>query len=480
MNARVSLYWVAAMAALTIACSKSPSAGTCQNNLKSDGKGNCVECVSTADCTSAGTYCSAGVCAACTEGVAECQSAKCRGNDDCASGKYCATDGSCQDGCRGDDECEPGKICSPTAHACVPGCSEAHACAKSSETCCDGTCVNTKTSTSSCGGCGMACDIGNQCCGGTCADTQNDPAHCGGCNKPACPGSDPCVDGQCQSASAALVMIDARGLAPIDSTSTDTRVLQAHVILQQGLPSVQGCLAERFDGPGTDVDAGIVTMKGYTGGATINSGPPVDSNIQCDRENGRYRCGYGAITDSKVGADLSTVFFDPTANPIGAGNLSYSGSGGAGFGTFDVSATAGGEIATTTDLTTINYDGSAAVTIPVSCAGGAGCSLLQHGIPVVIVEASSNEAADFGKPATAGGRMLCFPSALSLTVANITIDQASIQTMLGSKNDIKTIRTTLALASVPPGAATGNFPKDADGRYIVPTAGRGVFGFVTK
>lgn len=73
-------------------------------------------------------------------------------------------------------------------------------------TLCSGSCVDTKTDTQHCGGCGMACNGGQTCsqsiccsanevvCNGACADTSSDLANCGACGK-TCTGI--CNGGSC-------------------------------------------------------------------------------------------------------------------------------------------------------------------------------------------------------------------------------------------------------------------------------------------
>ncbi|MCA9692525.1 MAG: hypothetical protein KC636_23200, partial [Myxococcales bacterium] len=77
---------------------------------------------------------------------------------------------------------------------------------------CDNVCVNIDGDSENCGGCGIACGVGEFCvlgscepmcdpgtivCGDACVDLQTDPEHCGDCNN-ACDAESGCVDGTCE------------------------------------------------------------------------------------------------------------------------------------------------------------------------------------------------------------------------------------------------------------------------------------------
>ncbi|MBS2032478.1 MAG: hypothetical protein JST54_31570 [Deltaproteobacteria bacterium] len=122
--------------------------------------------------------------------------------------------------------CQPGSSCSAQDVCVLNGCSEmteASACLASDGTqgtCCGGTCVATRSSRTDCGSCGNACPVGQtctggacvaggacdgqpsgascavagtlgSCCGGTCVDTSADARNCGGCGV-ACQVGDVC------------------------------------------------------------------------------------------------------------------------------------------------------------------------------------------------------------------------------------------------------------------------------------------------
>ena len=70
-----------------------------------------------------------------------------------------------------------------------------------SDTCCNGQCVNIKTDSNNCGGCGMTFVCGaaggpGSCCDGMCMDFMSDTANCGMCGH-ACGNSEACCAGKC-------------------------------------------------------------------------------------------------------------------------------------------------------------------------------------------------------------------------------------------------------------------------------------------
>ncbi|KAI8561673.1 hypothetical protein RHMOL_Rhmol04G0359000 [Rhododendron molle] len=57
-------------------------------------------------------------------------------------------------------------------------------------------CKDTRSDSSHCGACGLACGYGRACCDGKCVDVQNDPYHCGSCFEE-CPGETKCSFAMC-------------------------------------------------------------------------------------------------------------------------------------------------------------------------------------------------------------------------------------------------------------------------------------------
>lgn len=157
--------------------------------------------------------------------------------DNCPTGTYCATDGTCAVGCKGDPDCAAtpvtphchtadhrcvacldssqcplGQECSPSG-SCVTGCVAAAPNCATGDQCCSSECIDVSTDLSNCGACGRACSsanvttpgCNNKLCAPACAtgwaDCNHpvapnaddgcetnlyDPAHCGACGAPAC------------------------------------------------------------------------------------------------------------------------------------------------------------------------------------------------------------------------------------------------------------------------------------------------------
>jgi hypothetical protein len=98
--------------------------------------------------------------------------------------------------CVMDSECPLGSVCEN--EACVPGCNAGQACA-GTETCCNGTCIDTDSDIDNCGDCGIACDqppnIAAECVGGRCGlgDCDAGTYDCDGMGTTGCESNEMCV-----------------------------------------------------------------------------------------------------------------------------------------------------------------------------------------------------------------------------------------------------------------------------------------------
>lgn len=100
------------------------------------------------------------------------------------------------DGMGGDEDCD-GKMdegfdlssdsnnCGACGHKC-----------SASQTCCDGSCVDTRSSNANCSGCGKSCLSGQTCCDSSCKNTKSDPNNCGSCGT-VCPSLSGCTNSSC-------------------------------------------------------------------------------------------------------------------------------------------------------------------------------------------------------------------------------------------------------------------------------------------
>jgi Stigma-specific protein, Stig1 len=118
----------------------------------------------------------------------------------CAGGKAVCTpalpgDEIC-DGQGGDEDCDgksdEGFSLDTDANNCG---SCGHQCS-ASQTCCGGSCVDTRSSNANCNGCGKACVTGQTCCSSSCKNTKADNGNCGSCGN-VCGTLTGCTGGSC-------------------------------------------------------------------------------------------------------------------------------------------------------------------------------------------------------------------------------------------------------------------------------------------
>jgi hypothetical protein len=100
------------------------------------------------------------------------------------------------DGLGGDEDCD-GKAdedfqldgdsnnCGSCGHKCTV-----------SQTCCDGSCVDTRSSNANCSACGASCTSGQTCCNSSCINPSKDKNNCGSCGN-TCTGLNSCANGAC-------------------------------------------------------------------------------------------------------------------------------------------------------------------------------------------------------------------------------------------------------------------------------------------
>ena len=187
--------------------------------------------------------------------------------DNCPTGTYCASDGTCAAGCKADADCAAtaatphchtadhrcveclqttdcplGKQCSPSG-SCVDGCVPAAPNCAAGDLCCSNLCIDVATDLSNCGACGRACSsahvttpaCSSKLCAPTCAagwaDCNHpvapnaddgcetniyDAAHCGACGAPACNvpnATAACPAGSCTVGSCNAGWFDCNGKA---------------------------------------------------------------------------------------------------------------------------------------------------------------------------------------------------------------------------------------------------------------------------
>ncbi len=181
-------------------------------NLSNDAE-NCGLCGIRCAADGLGTRCFAGRCQ-CGDGVDGCNGS--RGSTCCptrpgVARPYCANFDRDLNDCDGCGlACDPRSTDRCSAGSCFCG-SRAVACAGTAEDLCcaddfgEGACVDTRTSVVHCGGCGVACALGEACVAGVC--TRG--AACGG----GCAGPDPfCCEGVCCARDLCL-----RGFCPPDA-----------------------------------------------------------------------------------------------------------------------------------------------------------------------------------------------------------------------------------------------------------------------
>ncbi len=194
-------------------CARSPDGPACDTL-----RGRCVQCRAGNDarCSPSTEYCdvSVGRCVAGCRDDAACEAISPPG---AARPVHCDTMQHRCFACYLDSHCPAGNVC--TANVCAPGCNETQPCTRGLS-CCDGQCVDSNSSLTHCGACGVACasahglagcsvgrcvvatcELGYADCDGDASngcevDARTSAANCGSCGN-ACGAGVACVAGEC-------------------------------------------------------------------------------------------------------------------------------------------------------------------------------------------------------------------------------------------------------------------------------------------
>ena len=221
-------------------CAGNPAGAVCDV-----ASGRCVGCVASADTCPAAQHCDA----ASNTCVAGCRSDEgCTTTADAGVARTrCDTTARACVECVTNDHCAPGTLC--VGNTCVPGCSAGSAC-PTSQVCCGGACVDTRSNTAHCGVCDTRCMAPNAtaaCMNGACAigacaapfgDCDTNPANgcevtstsdrnnCGGCGI-TCDASQTCQAGVCSAPVCTAPMANCDGLGAT-GCEVDTSNTAAH------------------------------------------------------------------------------------------------------------------------------------------------------------------------------------------------------------------------------------------------------------
>jgi streptogramin lyase len=216
-------------------CSKGACALSCQAGL-TDCAGSCVDvksdrahCGACDKACKAGEVCSKGACAlSCQDGLVECGGvctdtkadrascgacgAACKDGEVCSAGTCAAScapplvdcGGACVDVRYDPDHCggcDTTCAAVPNAgRACVSGTCALGGCSQGFLDCdaklANGCEIDARSDAKNCGGCGLACKVGEACCDSGCLTVMTDDKNCGGCSV-ACDMATKCCGGQC-------------------------------------------------------------------------------------------------------------------------------------------------------------------------------------------------------------------------------------------------------------------------------------------
>jgi hypothetical protein len=234
---------------------------------------------------------------------------------------------------------------------------------------------------------------------------------------------------------------------------------QAHVY-DDRMGGEFGCTADHYTPASpapADSSAGTVVISGYTGGSLLLGGSAA-STITCSGAN--YACDY---TGGKAAA---TQPYKSSADPLGNGPITFTGSGGAAFGSFTIQASPFGTLTVSQDLSKIKYSTTADTTLTYSCGGSCSGSLV-----LVSLLASENSTSNPSGASNNTGSVSCVQSA----TGSITIPAGAIAGMFDNDSSLQSVVTTVLRVS-----ATIPSTVDASGQSVSANVGKGVFGIASK
>jgi hypothetical protein len=169
---------------------KAPKRGKpCCKGLVRDGAGQCAAAPPT-DCPARSCEDLSDACGLISDG--------CGGALDCGD---CSPDQVCCGSVCVTGVCCVNRQCGPSGNTCTGNecfCGGGLPCTDDTPTCClPGVCTNTLIDEANCGGCGIACEVGESCCYGECVDTKSDQRNCGECGI-MCVIGETCVSSECK------------------------------------------------------------------------------------------------------------------------------------------------------------------------------------------------------------------------------------------------------------------------------------------
>jgi len=254
---------------------------------------------------------------------------RCTSNGDCASTPatpFCELPaGVCVACLTNPNTCPTGELCSPTTHECIPGTSCQSTGCPTPDTCCGDFCVDTTTSSSSCGFCGNVCPTGSvcadsfcqtpgtcnggptctgadSCCPSGCTDVNTDPNNCSTCGF-GCPTGDTCVAGNCTapaSCNGGPICTGVQQCCATGCTDIDTDP-----------NNCSGC--DNVCPAGDTCVAGVCTAP-----ARCNHGPSCSGTLQCcpagcvDIDNDPSNCGQCGNSCAPGATCVGAVCQNPT------------------------------------------------------------------------------------------------------------------------------------------------------------------------